>query len=175
MALTLPYPSLDFVPLDVLTAEEMNQIVANYTYISNQFPISQANLATAVQNKLELATALQSQLIMSYNETWSPSGGANPYIDCPASTGSSDTTIFFTVPVGKNLASITSVSCTSLEAIVTADGTQYYPTLSNVQKVTKTGPSTIRVDLYRSGGWSDIPNHHACTVSLGQGTQFRFT
>ncbi len=39
MTLTLPYPSLDFVPLDILTAEEMNEIVANYTYIANQFPI----------------------------------------------------------------------------------------------------------------------------------------
>lgn len=38
MALTLPYPNLDFVPLDILTAEEMNEIVANYTYIANQFP-----------------------------------------------------------------------------------------------------------------------------------------
>lgn len=37
MALILPYPNLDFVPLDVLTAEEMNEIVANYTFVSNQF------------------------------------------------------------------------------------------------------------------------------------------
>lgn len=44
MALTLPYPDLDFVPLDVLTADEMNQIVANYTYISNQFPITSENI-----------------------------------------------------------------------------------------------------------------------------------
>lgn len=34
MALTLPYPDLDFVPLDILTAEEMNEIVSNYTYIA---------------------------------------------------------------------------------------------------------------------------------------------
>ena len=40
MALILPYPNLDFVPLDVLTAEEMNEIVANYTFIANQFPPS---------------------------------------------------------------------------------------------------------------------------------------
>ena len=38
MALTLPYPGLDFVPLDILTADEMNEIVANYTYIANQLP-----------------------------------------------------------------------------------------------------------------------------------------
>lgn len=44
MALTLPYPELDFVPLDILTAEEMNEIVANYTYIANQFPLSASAL-----------------------------------------------------------------------------------------------------------------------------------
>lgn len=38
MALSLPYPDLDFVPLDVLTAEEMNEIVANYSYIANNVP-----------------------------------------------------------------------------------------------------------------------------------------
>ena len=40
MALVLPYPSMVFVPLDVLTAEEMNQIVANYEFIANQFPLT---------------------------------------------------------------------------------------------------------------------------------------
>ena len=44
MALTLPYPGLDFVPLDILTAEEMNEIVANYTFIAAQFPIGAASL-----------------------------------------------------------------------------------------------------------------------------------
>lgn len=45
MALTLPYPSMSFVPLDILTAEEMNHIVSNYTYIANQFPIATNNIA----------------------------------------------------------------------------------------------------------------------------------
>lgn len=36
MALPLPYPSLDFVPLDVLTAEEQNEIVSNYSYIASE-------------------------------------------------------------------------------------------------------------------------------------------
>ena len=44
MALTLPYPDLVFVPLDILTAEEQNEIVANYTYIANQFPIAASNI-----------------------------------------------------------------------------------------------------------------------------------
>lgn len=36
MAITpLPYPGMDFVPLDILTAAEMDQIVANYEAINN--------------------------------------------------------------------------------------------------------------------------------------------
>ena len=38
MALTLPYPSMNFVPLDVLTAAEQNQLVTNIEYIASQFP-----------------------------------------------------------------------------------------------------------------------------------------
>lgn len=33
--MSLPYPSMTFVPLDVLTAEEMNQLVANIEHLSN--------------------------------------------------------------------------------------------------------------------------------------------
>lgn len=32
---TLPYPSMDFTPLDILTADELDQIVANYEAINN--------------------------------------------------------------------------------------------------------------------------------------------
>lgn len=35
MAITLPYPDMDFTPLDVLTATEMDQIVSNYEYIAD--------------------------------------------------------------------------------------------------------------------------------------------
>lgn len=44
MTLALPYPNLDFVPLDVLTAEQMNQMVANTNFIAQQFPIQNANV-----------------------------------------------------------------------------------------------------------------------------------
>lgn len=35
MAAVLPYPDMDFVPLDTLTATELDHIVANYTYLKN--------------------------------------------------------------------------------------------------------------------------------------------
>ena len=44
MALTLPYPDMDFVPLDILTAAEQDQLVANIEYIANQFPRLQNSL-----------------------------------------------------------------------------------------------------------------------------------
>lgn len=35
MALTLPYPGMDFTPLDILTADEMDHLVANIEYLAN--------------------------------------------------------------------------------------------------------------------------------------------
>lgn len=65
MSLSLPYPNLDFVPLDVLTADEMNQIVANYTYISNQFPLT--------------ASAIASGAVTSDKVDWTTMGGIGDY------------------------------------------------------------------------------------------------
>ena len=45
MALTLPYPDMDFVPLDILTAQEQDQLVANIEYIASQFPLGANNIA----------------------------------------------------------------------------------------------------------------------------------
>lgn len=36
MALALPYPDMDFVPLDILLASELNQMVANIEYLANE-------------------------------------------------------------------------------------------------------------------------------------------
>lgn len=40
MAASLPYPSIVFVPLDVLTAEELNQMAQNTTFLANLVPES---------------------------------------------------------------------------------------------------------------------------------------
>lgn len=42
--MALPYPSMSFVPLDILTAEEMNQMVANDQYLDSKFPIQTSDL-----------------------------------------------------------------------------------------------------------------------------------
>lgn len=59
MALTLPYPDMDFVPLDILTAAEQDQLVANIEYIANQFPVSSidSNAVDTAQIKNGAVTA----------------------------------------------------------------------------------------------------------------------
>lgn len=64
MALTLPYPDMVFVPLDILTAEELNQVVDNIESIANQFPVQSANIASGAITNTQLATnAVQSSNI----------------------------------------------------------------------------------------------------------------
>lgn len=46
MTPSLPYPNITFVPLDVLTAEELNQMAANTDAIASVFPIKSANIAS---------------------------------------------------------------------------------------------------------------------------------
>lgn len=77
MALTLPYPSLVFVPLDKLTAEEMNQIVANYESIANQFPISSAQIGTGAIGTNQIAN----NAVTTAKLAWSGFGASNSTAD----------------------------------------------------------------------------------------------
>lgn len=73
MALTLPYPGMDFTPLDVLTAAEMDQLVANIEYISQQFPITPTNINftnfTAKQKTVWSGTVTDTTTWVALNET----------------------------------------------------------------------------------------------------------
>lgn len=51
----LPYPSMDFVPLDVLTADELDQIVANINAINNNALVSTASIATGAVTTPKIA------------------------------------------------------------------------------------------------------------------------
>lgn len=45
MAVTLPFPDMEFVPLDILTAQEQNQLVANIEYLAGLFPLGSPEIA----------------------------------------------------------------------------------------------------------------------------------
>lgn len=51
---TLPYPNMDFVPLDVLTADELDQIVANIEAINNAM-IGTGSISNGAINTAKLA------------------------------------------------------------------------------------------------------------------------
>lgn len=55
MALTLPYPDMDFVPLDILTAAEMNELVANIEFLANQLPVATTNITDAAVTTAKIA------------------------------------------------------------------------------------------------------------------------
>lgn len=55
MALALPYPDITFVPLDVLTAEELNQIQTNITALSDVFPVNTSNIANSAITAQKIA------------------------------------------------------------------------------------------------------------------------
>ena len=97
MALTLPYPSMNFVPLDVLTAAEQNQLVANIEYIANQFPITNANIASST--------------VKSSNIDWTSMDYAKIYIGGPTQNG--------TVPMVLSQGTTVTVSNNSFRASVT--------------------------------------------------------
>lgn len=66
MALTLPYPDMVFVPLDILTAEEQNQLVGNIEFLANQFPLAASNIANGAIGSDQLAAGA----VKSNNVDW---------------------------------------------------------------------------------------------------------
>lgn len=53
--MALPYPSMSFVPLDILTAEEMNHMVANDQYLNTQVDLK-ANSSNLVRSDFVIYT-----------------------------------------------------------------------------------------------------------------------
>lgn len=77
MALTLPYPSMSFVPLDVLTAAEQNQLVANIEYIAANTalaPIASTdiNWASTKTDFSDKKTASVSSTLRAWARTYGP-------------------------------------------------------------------------------------------------------
>ena len=69
MALTLPYPDMVFVPLDILTAEEQNQLVGNIEFLANQFPVQSSNIGWSTfpyHNKVDSGN----NIVGNTQQTW---------------------------------------------------------------------------------------------------------
>lgn len=100
MAASIPYPSIVFVPLDILTAEELNQLQANTVYLANLFPLAAASIADgAITN-----TKLGSAAVKTGNIDWTTLGAQYASADhgSDINIGTTDTTMLsVTVTPGK--------------------------------------------------------------------------
>ena len=109
MALTLPYPNMDFVPLDILTASELDQMVANIEYIASGsvFPIGTNNIAdNAVTNAKIASNAVTSDKIdfTTYSNTEKACGtwtdGKTIYKKTIYYNNTSSANTYFDIPTG---------------------------------------------------------------------------
>lgn len=76
MAADIPYPSIVFVPLDILTAEELNQLHANTTALANLFPLA----ATSIADGAITSSKIANRGVSSDNVDWSTMGNQSTYL-----------------------------------------------------------------------------------------------
>lgn len=113
MALSLPH-DLVFTPLDVLTAEEMNEIVENYTFIAQQFPLSADNIADASINSAKLASGGVTAAKVNYDSVFKTisQGTSLTYSVQNGSYGSVTTMDISGMPTGAQFFAIAKVTFT---------------------------------------------------------------
>ncbi len=146
---TLPYPNMDFTPLDILTANELDQIVANIE---------------AINNTTAIATALTDALYYKAGDTITLDQDKTPPLSGLLTGGNGS--IWLGVPVKKRLDNITTVTCTAFSAGIRCNGVYLggaspYDFLSNATSTTTkidTETNMIYLNFSKSGGWGGTNN-----------------
>lgn len=77
MAANLPYPSIVFVPLDVLTAEELNQMAQNISYLAGLFPLASANIGNGAVKAINIDWGTMRKMVPDYASTSSTNIASN--------------------------------------------------------------------------------------------------
>ena len=145
----LPYPNMDFVPLDILTATELDQLVAN---------IEAINATTAID------TAINNALYYKNGDTITLDQDKTPPLAGILTGGNGS--IWLSVPVKKRLDNITAVTCTSFSAGIRCNGvylggTSPYDFLTNATSTTvkiDTQVNMIYLNFSKTGGWGGTNN-----------------
>lgn len=146
---TLPYPNMDFTPLDILTANELDQLVANIE---------------AINNTTAITTALNDALYYKAGDTITLDQDKTPPLSGLLTGGNGS--IWLGVPVKKRLDNITSVTCTAFSAGIRCNGVYLggsspYDFLTNATSTTvkiDTQINMIYLNFSKSGGWGGTNN-----------------
>lgn len=142
MALSLPY-DLVFAPLDVLTAEEMNEIVQNYTTIAQAFPIGTENILGGSVTDAKLADRAVTSAKFNYSSVLSNLSLSNT----------------FTSTVGTSYSQVTSFNISSMPV-----GARFFA----IAKVKFTGSDTVTSVATRLAYNSDYGTEGASTTAWGR-------
>lgn len=146
---TLPYPNMDFTPLDILTANELDQLVANIE---------------AINNTTAIATALTDALYYKAGDTITLDQDKTPPLSGLLTGGNGS--IWLGVPVKKRLDNITTVTCTAFTAGIRCNnaylgGANDYDFLTNATSSSFTidqQTNTIYINFTKSTGWGGTNN-----------------
>lgn len=140
--MAIPYPNMDFVPLDILTATELDQVVAN----------------------IEALNTTTQSLFYEAGDTITLDQD-----DTPPLTGiltGANGSIWLALPVKKRLDNITTVTCTSFTAGIRCNGA-YLGGVSSYDFLANATTTTIKIDsetnmIYiqfaKSDGWGGTNN-----------------
>ena len=146
---TLPFPNMDFVPLDILTANELDQLVANIE---------------AINNTTSIDTLIQQTFFYKTGDTITLSQSTTPPLNGLLTGGKG--TIELALPVKKRLDNISTVTCTAFTAGIRCNdaylgGANDYNFLSNATSSSFTidqQTNTIYINFTKSSGWGGTNN-----------------
>lgn len=154
---TLPYPNMDFVPLDILTANELDQLVANIE---------------AINNTTSIDTLIQQTFFYKAGDTITLGQNTPPLNGLLTGANGS---IWLTLPVKKRLDNISTVTCTVFTAGIRCNnaylgGAGDYDFLTNSTASAFTidqQTNTIFINLTKSTGWGGTNNSaiSACNIN----------
>lgn len=175
MALSLPFPNMSFVPLDVLTAEELNHVVANYTAIAAAFPVAASNIAdNSISNsKLNVTwTNIEDLYYKAGNTVSEVSGDEGIYaqiLDGFITTGTVD--LVFKIPLAKRLDNISNATLNSCVGeyrcaggYLSGSGTDIVTQSTQSGVFISKATNTITFKFSKNGGWGATNNS---SVALG--------
>lgn len=145
---TLPFPNMDFVPLDILTANELDQLVANIEAINN---------TTSIDTLIQQTFFYKAGDTITLGQSTPPLNGLI--------TGANGS-IWLTLPVKKRLDNISTVTCTAFTAGIRCNnaylgGANDYDFLTNATSSAFTidqQTNTIFINLTKSSGWGGTNN-----------------
>lgn len=159
---TLPYPNMDFVPLDILTADELDHIVANYTAINNA-SIGTSAIANGAVTEDKIASGVIAYATGDTEQVGVKNGADEVLYMTSGMLTASNANVVFNITLPKSLKNVTRLTLTDSQVWIRHTGGGYLAnnvSLASTSTVTlgKVSDNTIGVKAVKTGGWGGTNN-----------------